>query len=237
MIRKDERFDESYYREWLCDRYIFNEERKAIVQFYLRMVLSRTKKIQRILDIGCGYGYFLNICLQAGIPEVHGVDIGTAAIEKSKALEKAKVEKLDFSKEQSPFNASFFDVVTAFDVIEHVEDEDFFAKEAFRVLKKGGLLFLVTPNRDSLPRDIYMRLIYGRDDPTHINVQGWRHWEKLLMKSGFNGVEIKGSVLHGFPPTTTLRGKFKRLSTVKPILLPIRLGSRILDRLFIFATK
>lgn len=237
MIRKDERFDESYYREWLCDRYIFNEERKAIVQLYLKMIMSRKGNIERILDIGCGYGYFLEVCLQAGIPQVYGVDISTSAFEKSKVLGKAKVEQLDFSRQRSSFDVNFFDVITAFDVIEHVEDEDFFVEEVYRILKKGGLLFLITPNEDSWLRDIYMKLIYGRDDPTHINVQGWKHWEKLLTKSGFDGVEIKGSLLHGFPPTTTLRGKFKRFSTVKPLLLPIRLGSKILDRLFIFASK
>ena len=122
-------------------------------------------------------------------------------------------------------------------MIEHVEGEDFFDERGLSCLEKEGLLLFITPNGDSWPRDIYMKLIYGKDDPTHINVQGWRYWEELLRKTGFNKVEIKGSLLHGFPPTTTLRGKFKRFSTVKPILLPIRLGSRILDRLFIFATK
>jgi len=237
MIRKDERFDDSYYREWLCDRYIFNEERKAIVRFYLKMVFSRKRDVQRILDIGCGYGYFLNACLEAGIPEVYGVDVSTSAIEKSKDLEKAKVSQLDFSKEKSGFPSDFFEAVTAFDVIEHVEDENFFVREACRILKKEGLLFLITPNADSWPRDIYMKLIYGRDDPTHINVQGWKHWEDLLRQVGFNRVEIRGSLLHGFPPTTTLRGKLKWMSTVKPILIPIHFGSKLLDRLFIFAVK
>jgi len=237
MIRKDERFDDSYYREWLCDRYIFNEERKAIVRFYLKMVLSRKQDVQRILDIGCGYGYFLNACLEAGIPEVYGVDVSTSAIEKSKDLEKAKVSQLDFSKEKSGFPSDFFEAVTAFDVIEHVEDENFFVREACRILKKEGLLFLITPNADSWPRDIYMKLIYGRDDPTHINVRGWKHWEDLLHQVGFKRVEIRGSLLHGFPPTTTLRGKLKWMSTVKPILIPIHFGSKLLDRLFIFAVK
>lgn len=237
MIKKDEKFDESYYREWLCDRYIFNEERKAIVQFYLKMVLSRKPKIERILDIGCGYGYFLMACLEKGIPEVYGVDISNSAIQKTQTLKDAKISQLDFSKEKSSFQSEFFDVVTAIDVIEHVEDEDFFVKEVYRVLKPGGIFFFITPNGDSWPRDIYMKLIYGRDDPTHINVQGWRHWEALLEKTGFNGVEVKGTLIHGFPPTTTLRGKFGRFSTVKPILLPIQFAPKILDRLFVFATK
>lgn len=236
-MKKDEAFDESYYREWLCDRYVFNEERKAIVRFYLKMVLSRKQDVQKILDIGCGYGYFLNACLEAGIPEVYGVDVSTSAIKKSKGLENAKVSQLDFSKEKSAFPSDFFEAVTAFDVIEHVEDENFFVREACRILKKGGLLFLITPNADSWPRDIYMKLIYGRDDPTHINVQGWRHWENLLRKAGFNAIEIKGSLLHGFPPTTVLRGKLKWMSTVKPMVLPIRFGSKLLDRLLIFAVK
>ena len=237
MIRKDEKFDESYYRQWLCDQYIFNEEREAIVQFYLKMVLKRRRNVQRILDIGCGYGYFLRACLEAGVPEVYGVDVSTTAIQKSHALENAKVSQLDFSKERSSFDSETFDVITAFDVIEHVEDEHFFISEVYRILKKGGLLFMITPNGESWPRGVYMILIYGRDDPTHINVQGVRRWEDLLRKTGFGRVETKGSLLHGFPPTTTLRGKFKRFSTVKPVLLPIRFGRTILDRLFIFATK
>jgi len=237
VIKKDEKFDESYYREWLCDRYVFNEERRAIVRFYLKMVLSRKNSIKRILDIGCGYGYFLNACIESGIPEVYGADISDSAIEKSRTLKEAKVSQLDFSKEKSIFESDFFDAVTAFDVIEHVEDEGFFVKEVYRVLKKEGVFFFITPNGDSWPRDVYMKLIYGRDDPTHINVQGWRHWKDLLKKVGFNGIEIKGSLIHGFPPTTTLRGKLKGFSTVKPILIPIQFASKILDRLFIFATK
>ena len=236
-MKREERFDDSYYREWLCDHYVFNEERKAIVRFYLQMVLSRKQEVQKILDIGCAYGYFLSACVEAGISEVYGVDVSLAAIQKSKGLERAKVSQLDFSKEESYFDSGSFDAVTAFDVIEHVEDEGFFIRQAYRILKKDGLLFLITPNGDSWPRDIYMKLIYGRDDPTHINVQGWRHWEDLLRNVGFRRVEIKGSLLHGFPPTTALRGKFKRFSTVKPVLLPVRFGSKILDRLFIFATK
>ncbi len=141
MIKKDEKFDESYYREWLCDRYVFNEERKAIVRFYLKMVLLRKPKVERMLDIGCGFGYFLRACVEAGIPEIYGVDISTAAIQKSKGLEKAKVTQLDFSKEKSSFDSNFFDAVTAFDVIEHVEDEGFFVQEAYRILKEEGLLF------------------------------------------------------------------------------------------------
>jgi 2-polyprenyl-3-methyl-5-hydroxy-6-metoxy-1,4-benzoquinol methylase len=236
-MKRDERFDDSYYREWFCDRYVFNEERKAIVRFYLEMVLSRKQDVQKILDIGCGYGYFLNACVEAGISEVYGVDVSMAPIGKSKGLERARVSQLDFSKEKSNFDSDSFDAVTAFDVIEHVEDEGFFIQEAYRILKKGGFLFLITSNGDSWPRDIYMKLIYGRDDPTHINVQGWKHWEDLLRNIGFNGVEIKGSLLHGFPPTTTLRGKLKWVSMVKPMLLLIRFGSRVLDRLLIFVTK
>lgn len=201
------------------------------------MALSRIGKIQRILDIGCGYGYFLNACLKAEIPEVYGVDVSRSAIEKSQAINKARVTQVDFSKEKSSFDSDFFDVITAFDVIEHVEDEDFFVKEVCRVLKKGGVFFFITPNGDSWPRDIYMKLIYGRDDPTHINVKGWRHWKDLLERTGFNHIEVKGSLLHGFPPTTALRGKLGKWSSVKPLLLPIRLGPKVLDRLFIFATK
>lgn len=237
MVLKDEKFDESYYRKWLCDQYVFNEERKYVVKSYLKMLLSVRQNVNRILDIGCGFGYFLKACIENGIPEVYGVDISNLAIKKSQAMEKAKVIILDFSKEKSPFESNFFDTVTAFDVIEHIENEDFFVKEVYRILKPGGIFFLITPNGDSWPRDIYMKLIYGRDDPTHINVQGWRHWETLLRGNGFNRMEIKGSLIHGFPPSTILRGKFKKFSTVKPILFPIRFAPKILDRLYIFAMK
>lgn len=107
MIKKDEKFDESYYREWL--RYILSEERKALAQFYLRMILLKEPNIQRILDIGCGYGHFLNACLNNNIPEVYGVDVSTTAVEKPQTLKEVKVSRFDFSKEPSYFENNFFD--------------------------------------------------------------------------------------------------------------------------------
>jgi len=239
MINKKEHFDESYYREWLCDRYTFNEERKSIVKHYLSIVLKRKGEIRKILDIGCGFGYFLNACLEAHIPEVYGIEISPTALKYAKNIKNVNVNIVDISKDKTPFESDFFDVITAFDVIEHVHinREKTFFYEVFRILKKGGLIFFVTPNGDSIPRDIYMKLIYGKDDPTHININGWKHWRDLLHIIGFNKIDIKGTLIHGFPPTTYLRGKFKKMSIVKPILFPIQYASKILDRLFIFATK
>lgn len=107
-------------------------------------------KGKKVLDIGCWTGQFTNLIANE-TKETIGIDPGEKAIRfAKKSTTKAKF--LIGSMDQLPFDNSYFDVITAFDVIEHVQKwtEKHCLKETYRVLNPGGIFILSTPNKDIL---------------------------------------------------------------------------------------
>jgi SAM-dependent methyltransferase len=80
-----------------------------------------------------------------GIRDFYGVDIDEAALKKAVGRG-VKVFKADLNSDPLPFKDGFFDAVLMEEVIEHLVNPDNAIREAFRVLKAGGLLLLSTPN-------------------------------------------------------------------------------------------
>lgn len=95
----------------------------------------------KILNLGAGTGDDLEILNKFG--DVYIIDINEKALD-------LIPEKLYFKKEVSDacklkYPDNFFDIVTSFDVFEHIEEDGVAVKEANRVLKKGGYLFFSVP--------------------------------------------------------------------------------------------
>ena len=98
------------------------------------------------LDLGCGDGQIAErVAWMVGAKEVYGADIDSEVLENAK-LRGIKTFNLDLSKDKIPLNDNSVDLVTAFEVIEHLINPDNMLKEVFRVLKEGGHLLLSTPN-------------------------------------------------------------------------------------------
>jgi 2-polyprenyl-3-methyl-5-hydroxy-6-metoxy-1,4-benzoquinol methylase len=101
----------------------------------------------RILDVGCGKGYFLNQFSELGW-EAHGVEMNEATAEYARRTYGITVSARTF--EEARFPENFFDAVTMLQVIEHIPDPVAFLRQVRRTLKPGGLLFMETPNIESL---------------------------------------------------------------------------------------
>ncbi len=117
--------------------------RRAILEEFLRQIIQNPKsKIQnpKILDVGCGTG--ANLEMLANFGEAEGVDVSDDALEfcKLKGLKahKGLAEKL-------PFEDESFDLVTALDVVEHLDDDVAGLREMNRVLKKDGSALIFVP--------------------------------------------------------------------------------------------
>lgn len=117
--------------------------RRLILESFLREISGkiRTPKSEiRILDVGCGTGANLEMLAQFGAAE--GVDVADEALEfcRAKGLKthKGLAEKL-------PFADASFELVTALDVVEHLDDDVAGLKEMRRVLKPGGRALIFVP--------------------------------------------------------------------------------------------
>ena len=100
-----------------------------------------------LLDIGCGRGKFLDLARSRGW-QVAGIEPGEEHTLYTK--EKLKIEVTKTSLEAAQFPAERFNVITLWDVIEHVADPKDVLKKVRSWLRPGGLILLATPNHQSL---------------------------------------------------------------------------------------
>lgn len=117
--------------------------RRAILESFLRDIVSKLKRSAdpiRILDVGCGTGANLEMLSQFGAAE--GVDVSDDALEfcrrKGLSVQKGLAETL-------PYEDETFDVTTALDVVEHLDDDIAGLKEMYRVTKTGGYSLIFVP--------------------------------------------------------------------------------------------
>jgi 2-polyprenyl-3-methyl-5-hydroxy-6-metoxy-1,4-benzoquinol methylase len=129
--------------EYRVDR--FGKERMKILAPHLGGFCSVPP---RFLDVGCSTGFVVEAAKKEGW-DAYGIDLNPSAVSfgRSRGLN-LSLGDLD----QSEFEPASFDVVTMFDVIEHVIDPSDLIKQAIRLLRPGGLIFLYVPNYDSASR-------------------------------------------------------------------------------------
>lgn len=111
-----------------------------------------------ILDVGCSTGLFIKTVYNCSVYRwnIFGIDINVRSIKLAKLNKFANVKRIDIKNNR--FDSNYFDVITCFDVLEHLNDINESIGEIRRILKRGGILVIQIPNSDSL-----MRLLSGND--------------------------------------------------------------------------
>ncbi|NNM42762.1 MAG: 3-demethylubiquinone-9 3-O-methyltransferase [Chlamydiae bacterium] len=123
-----------------------------------KVIKERKKTSAKVLDIGCGGGLLTNYLAKEG-HQVSGIDLSTSSLEIGIKNDLSKtVEYRQANAYALPYQNGIFDVVTAMDVLEHVENPEKVISEASRVLSKDGLFFFHTFNRNLLS---YLLVIKG----------------------------------------------------------------------------
>jgi 2-polyprenyl-3-methyl-5-hydroxy-6-metoxy-1,4-benzoquinol methylase len=106
---------------------------------------------RRVLDAGCGTGYGAVILARAGAERVVGVDAAAAVVEAARSYETPALTFAQADIARLPHPDASFDLITCFEVIEHVHDAGAVLGELARVLAPGGVLAISSPNADRYP--------------------------------------------------------------------------------------
>ncbi len=110
---------------------------------------------KKVLDVGCGLAYGTALMADSAA-SITGIDYDAETVESNKKrfAEKKNLQFRQAAIPPLPFDNHSFDVITAFQFIEHIHPRKEFIRECLRVLKPGGKLLVTTPNiKKSLARN------------------------------------------------------------------------------------
>jgi 2-polyprenyl-6-hydroxyphenyl methylase / 3-demethylubiquinone-9 3-methyltransferase len=148
-----------------------------IKDFKIKSSEKPLKKIN-LLDIGCGGGLLSEPMCRLGA-NVVGIDASTKNIEVAKFHAKKNKLKINY-KVASPEKLKTkikFDVILNMEIVEHVEDINFFIKESTKLLKKNGIMFVATLNKTLKS---YTFAIVGAEYILKWLPIGTHDWEKFI---------------------------------------------------------
>jgi SAM-dependent methyltransferase len=140
----------------------------------------------RLLEIGCGAGFFLKAAEHDGW-DVCGIELSEAGC--AFAVERLGLRVRREQAEQLSFEPESFDIVAMFDVIEHVLDPRAILAAVHRVLRPGGLVLISTPNLNAFSRTalgVSWAVLSPRE---HLYYFTEATLEQLLERCGFDRVE------------------------------------------------
>ncbi|RJS84435.1 class I SAM-dependent methyltransferase [Candidatus Bathyarchaeota archaeon] len=176
---------------------------------------------KRALDIGCSFGYITSLLKQARY-ETYGLDISKYALREA-IRRNADVFFLRHDVQRSlPFVGRTFDLITCFDVLEHLDDPLKTLKSMYRACK--GIIICTTPHR-LLDKPI-RRLVKDYDD-THKNLRTPGEWRRIFIEEmGLSPSKVLIESYYEVPICIS-----NRLLAFKSIRIPkLGLNTRILIR-------
>ncbi len=161
-------------------------------QKYFRKKVTDIKKLRkdgRLLDVGCAYGTLVKEANDQGFV-AEGIDISGFAVKQCRKINlKATTGVITDIKKNN-----YYDVVTAFEVVEHERDPLLTVRTAKQLLKPGGLLVVSVPNSNSWSAKIMGKYWFGYRHKEHLF-----HFTKdslniLLKKAGFSNIIINKDI-------------------------------------------
>ncbi len=198
------------YVDYIAER--ANRQRhQARIARELRSLLLPNSGRPRLLDVGCGLGYFLDEAFEEGFDPA-GLEFNGHAVERLR--QKFAFPILHGAIESVELEPESFDAITMFDVIEHLRDPFGSLDKLHRALRPGGVLVISTPDAESLTsRLIGSRLEDFRRTREHLVFFGRQTLREVLREHGFDPLSI-GSIGHTFDLDLLLR----RLRLYQPSL-------------------
>jgi len=183
------------------------------------------RRTGRLLDVGCGGGFFVGEAAAAGW-RAEGTEVSAAAVEFGRArgwtLHRGVLD-------DAPVEPGSLDVLTLFEVLEHVQDPAGLLRQCAARLRPGGLLYLTTPNMGSLSRRILGAgwSVISRD---HVSLHTARALAALCGKAGLGRARIASRNILPHEVAKAFRRGTARGEGGSPMARTVELQARIEGR-------
>jgi 2-polyprenyl-3-methyl-5-hydroxy-6-metoxy-1,4-benzoquinol methylase len=155
-------------------------------------LIAKYKSGGKVLDTGCSSGGFLST-MKGPNWQLYGIEMEGSTAERARANTGAEVFVGDVV--DAPYLRESFDVITCFDVLEHVYSPRQFLSKVKEWLKPGGLYYAMMPNIDSWEAKLFGSYWFGLELPRHITHFSPRSLRHLLTKMGFEEIIVKTPVV------------------------------------------
>lgn len=185
--------DEKYYEGHIAIRHESREEVLANSMSFdtadNRRLLSSLEGDSRVLDVGCGVGGFVAFAVNNYGIDAFGIDFNSSQIALGRSVfglgDRICVKSIeDLSKDGQDRK---FDLITLFEVVEHVEQPKVLIENVFGLLKPGGMLVLSCPNEQ---RWQPAGRLFVDFPPYHLTRWTPRSMRCLLTSVGFREVDV-----------------------------------------------
>ena len=145
------------------------------------------RKTGNLLDVGAGYGFFLEIARQRGWT-VYGTELTDEAVNhctgKGLTIFKGELQNIDFGNLE-------FDIVISIEVIEHINNPIEYMTKIIEILRPGGTIYVTTPNFNSFLRYRLKEEYNVIEYPNHLGYFTRKTLNKLFTENGFKTIKIQ----------------------------------------------
>jgi 2-polyprenyl-3-methyl-5-hydroxy-6-metoxy-1,4-benzoquinol methylase len=192
--------DENYYGQ-SDDNSLTYKSYLEEKEVYLKYFNNKLKNIEnnilkgKILDIGCGLGFFLEVAEKRGW-RAEGVEVSNYA---ASYLSKNKYKAYCGELESLKLAEKSYDVITLFSVIEHLSNPLETLKEIRRLLKPDGLLIITAANQKGLLATFLGKRWFQYKYHGHLYFFSSVTLTKLLNKVGFTNIKIEREMFQTIP--------------------------------------
>jgi 2-polyprenyl-3-methyl-5-hydroxy-6-metoxy-1,4-benzoquinol methylase len=186
--------DEHYPPEYHCYNQAIEDQTSGFVRWAHGTGLQRRcRVIQKrrpggsLLDVGCATGLFLNAMRDFGQWNLTGIELSHSAAEY--ARQRFGLNVVEGSLEKGQFEPECFDIITLWDVLEHLDNPLEALRQVYRLLKPGGWILIKTPDPSGWDAKLFGGSWIGYEAPQHLYSFPKQLLARNLTDLGFSRIE------------------------------------------------